>query len=180
MPFSRKPCLFFARNIFPGTRTSSSNTYFPEASNFLIEKIKILNIKILAIDLAGCFQNECVMFSKVVFANKNVTKQHCGSFIIIPLNCSSGSLVKGDSFVVPFYVATSVSFVGALIASFSRFVNSNDNKEKEASNNNNDNDLLILPVDSHQDGDTNIPSLVAKDDESASPPVLQLFLITAV
>ena len=44
MPSSRSPCLFFSRthNIFPGNRTSSSNTYeFSRSLYFLIEQISI-------------------------------------------------------------------------------------------------------------------------------------------
>ena len=94
----------------------------------------------------------------------------------------SGFLVKGESFVVPFYVATSVSFVGALVASISRFVKSNVQKEVNSisnikNNNNNNNSNNESNANNNKD-DINKDSNNV-DQDLKSSPVLQ-FLITVV
>ena len=42
----------------------------------------------------------------------------------------SGSLVKGDSYTIPFYVSTCVCCVGALLTSVSKFVGNNKKCEE--------------------------------------------------
>ena len=98
----------------------------------------------------------------------------------------SGFLVKGESFVVPFYVATSVSFVGALVASISRFVKSNVQKEvnsisniKNNNNNNNNNNNSNNESNTNNNKDDINKDSNNVDQDLKSSPVLQ-FLITVV
>ena len=97
-----------------------------------------------------------------------------------------GILVKGESFVVPFYVATSVSFVGALVVSISRFVDSNTEKVETNKNNINNNSNSIHKTNNNNNNnnsdnaDNKSNDVVTSDDHvNQSSPVLQ-FLITAV
>jgi len=115
----------------------------------------------------GCFVGQLPAVAVGLLPSKDKVAAAIGimfSVISIPLMLGpliAGYMVKGNSFVAPFYIATSVSFVGALLGAISKFLDAHDKshvKDEEQ-------------VKMNCDGEHSLPS-IDQDDLTKTLPLV--------